>query len=60
MLEEVIIRLAVVVLDKEADVEVNQEVDKEVANVANVDEFSHQKSLKVHMVTTYWRKTFCT
>ena len=40
MLEEVIIRLAVVVLDKEADVEVNQEVDKEVANV--VDEFCHQ------------------
>ena len=39
MLEEVIIRLAVVVLDKEADVEVNQEVDKEVANV--VDEFCH-------------------
>ena len=36
MLEEVIIRLAVVVLDKEADVE---EVDKEVANV--VDEFCH-------------------
>ena len=28
-----------VVLDKEADVEVNQEVDKEVANV--VDEFCH-------------------
>ena len=39
MLEEVIIRLAVVVLDKEADVEVNQEVDKEVANV--VEEFRH-------------------
>ena len=39
MLEEVIIRLAVVVLDKEADVEVNQEVDKEVANVVN--EFCH-------------------
>ena len=39
MLEEVIIRLALVVLDKEADVEVNQEVDKEVANV--VDEFCH-------------------
>ena len=47
------------VLDMEADVEVNQEIDKEVANVANVDEFSHQKSLKVHMVTTYWRKAFC-
>ena len=44
-------------VNQEADVEVNQEVDKEVANV---DEFSHQKSLKVHMVTTYWRKTFCT
>ena len=40
----------------EADVKVNQEVDKEVANVA---EFSHQKSLKVHMVTTYWRKAYC-
>ena len=39
MLEEVIIRCAVVVLDKEADVEVNQEVDKEVANV--VDKFSY-------------------
>ena len=39
MLVEVIIRLAVVVLDKEADVEVNQEVDKEVANVVN--QFSH-------------------
>ena len=39
MLVEVIIRLAVVVLDKEADVEVNQEVDKEVANF--VDEFCH-------------------
>ena len=47
-------------VNQEADVEVNQEVDKEVANVANVDEFSHQKSLKVHMVTTYWRKAFCT
>ena len=35
MLEEVIIRLAVVVLDKEADVEVNHEVDKEVANVVD-------------------------
>ena len=45
-----------VVLDMEADVKVNQEVDKEVANVA---EFSHQKSLKVHMVTTYWRKAIC-
>ena len=30
-----------VVLVMEADVEVNQEVDKEVANVANVNEFSH-------------------
>ena len=29
----------VAVMDKEADVEVNQEVDKEVANV--VDEFCH-------------------
>ena len=46
-------------VNQEADVEVNQEVDKEVANVANVDEFSHQKSLKVHMVTTYWGKAFC-
>ena len=36
MVVEVIIKLAVVVLDKEADVE---EVDKEVANV--VDEFCH-------------------
>ena len=44
-------------VNQEADVEVNQEVDKEVANV---DEFSHQKSLKVHMVTTNWRKAFCT
>ena len=44
------------VLDMEADVKVNQEVDKEVANVA---EFSHQKSLKVDMVTTYWRKAIC-
>ena len=41
MLVEVIIRLAVVVLDKEADVEVNQEVDKEVANV--VDEKAVEK-----------------
>ena len=40
-------------VNQEADVEVNQEVDKEVDNVANVDEFSHQKSLKVHMVTSY-------
>ena len=42
MVVEVIIKLTVVeVLDKEADVEVNQdqEVDKEVANV--VDEFCH-------------------
>ena len=38
-------------VNQEADVEVNQEVDKEVADVANVDEFSHQKSLKVHMVS---------
>ena len=30
-----------VVLDMEADVEVNQEVGKEVANVANVNEFPH-------------------
>ena len=28
-------------------------------DVANVAEFSHQKSLKVHMVTTYWRKAIC-
>ena len=33
----VIIRLAVVVvvLDKKADMEVNQEIDKEVANIVN-------------------------
>ena len=37
MVVEVIIKLAV--MYKEADVEVNQEVDKEVANV--VDEFCH-------------------
>ena len=37
MVVEVIIKLTV--MDKEADVEVNQEVDKEVANV--VDEFCH-------------------
>ena len=43
-------------VNQEADIEVNQEADVEVANVANVD----QKSLKVHMVTTYWRKAFCT
>ena len=30
-----------VVLDMEADVEVNQEVGKEVANIANGNEFSH-------------------
>ena len=44
-------------VNQEADIEVNQEVEHQVATVA---EFSHQKSLKVHMVTTYWRKTFCT
>ena len=38
MVVKVIKKLAVV-LDKEADVEVNQEVDKEVANV--VEEFRH-------------------
>ena len=50
---EVIIKLTVVI-EMEADVEVYEEVDKEVANV--VDQvFSCRKSLKVHMVTSYWR-----
>ena len=37
MVVEVIIRLTVVVvvLDKKADMEVNQEIDKEVANIVN-------------------------
>ena len=30
-----------VVLVMEADVKVNQDIDKEVANIANADEFSH-------------------
>ena len=47
-----------VVLVMEADVEVNQDIDKEVANIANAKVFSCQKSLKVHMVTTYWRLKF--
>ena len=47
-----------VVIEMEADVEVYEEVDKEVANV--VDQvFSCRKSLKIHMVTSYWRKAFC-
>ena len=54
---EVIIKLTVVI-EMEADVEVYEEVDKEVANV--VDQvFSCRKSLKIHMVISYWRKAFC-